>query len=32
MSNMKVHGKRRRRPKKRWLENIRDAMKEYNYD
>ena len=31
MLNMQVKGKRRRgRPKQRWLDNIRDDMKEYN--
>ena len=30
MLNMQVQGKRRRgRPKKRWLDNIREDMKEY---
>ena len=30
MLNMQVQGKRRRgRPKKRWLDNISDDMKEY---
>ena len=29
MARQQVPGKRRREPKKRWLDNIRDDMKEY---